>query len=198
MRKNTFPKAIALFVVLYMTAATSVAITKGNGEFIAYIFVQLLIMGVVYAIHKRVGFSKAVLWGMAIWGFLHMAGGLVTIPESWPYNGQQPVLHSLWIIPEKFKYDHLVHAYGFGLTTWLCWEALCAGIQYRLGRKLYPTIGLVTLCVASGMGFGALNEIVEFLAIPDTTVGGYYNTGWDLVSKLTGCLIGGFLVYLRG
>jgi len=42
------------------------------------------------------------------------------------------------------------------------------------------------------MGLGALNEVVEFAAtrlMPRTNVGGYENTGWDLVSNLAGCLI---------
>jgi hypothetical protein len=34
-----------------------------------------------------------------------------------------------------------------------------------------------------------LNEVVEFIAvltIPNTNVGGYENTGWDLVANLVG------------
>jgi hypothetical protein len=41
------------------------------------------------------------------------------------------------------------------------------------------------------MGFGALNEVIEFIAvltIPHTNVGGYINTGWDLVFNLLGAL----------
>jgi hypothetical protein len=51
---------------------------------------------------------------------------------------------------------------------------------------------MLTLCAAGGMGFGALNEIVEFVAVlsvPSTNVGGYINTGWDLVSNLVGCVL---------
>jgi hypothetical protein len=39
------------------------------------------------------------------------------------------------------------------------------------------------------LGFGALNEVVEFAAtllVPETNVGGYVNTGWDMVSNLVG------------
>ena len=38
----------------------------------------------------------------------------------------------------------------------------------------------------------ALNEIVEFVAtllVPDTNVGGYRNTGWDLVANLVGATL---------
>jgi hypothetical protein len=42
---------------------------------------------------------------------------------------------------------------------------------------------------AASLGFGALDEVVKFVAvllIPNTNVGGYVNTGWDLVSNLFG------------
>ena len=47
------------------------------------------------------------------------------------------------------------------------------------------------------MGFGALNEVVEFaatLSVPETNVGGYVNTGWDLVSNLVGCITAAILI----
>jgi hypothetical protein len=49
-----------------------------------------------------------------------MAGGLIAVPESWPINGEHRVLYSLWLIPDVLKYDHVVHAYGFGVTTLAC------------------------------------------------------------------------------
>lgn len=47
------------------------------------------------------------------------------------------------------------------------------------------------------MGFGAANEIVEFIAvltIPNTNVGGYENTGWDLVSNFAGSVIAATII----
>jgi hypothetical protein len=55
------------------------------------------------------------------------------------------------------------------------------------------------LCAAGGMGFGALNEVVEFVAVltlPETNVGGYENTGWDLVANLVGCVLAAVLIRL--
>ena len=55
-----------------------------------------------------------------------------------------------------------------------------------------PGLGSLTLCAAAAMGFGALNEVVEFIAtllVPETNVGGYINTGWDLVSNLCGTIL---------
>jgi hypothetical protein len=51
------------------------------------------------------------------------------------------------------------------------------------------------------MGFGALNEVVEFAAtqlLPDTNVGGYVNTGWDLVFNLVGSAAAALAIGLGG
>ena len=125
-----------------------------------------------------------------------MAGGLLHLPDGWPMeNGS--VLYNLWLIPGLLKYDQLVHAYGFGITTWLCWQALSVGIARVSKIRPTPTIGLMVLCAAGGMGFGAFNEVVEFVAtltIPKTNVGGYVNTGWDLVANLVGCGLAAILI----
>ncbi len=50
----------------------------------------------------------------------------------------------------------------------------------------------MVLCAAAGLGFGALNEVIEFAAtllVPETNVGGYLNTGWDLVANLFGATV---------
>jgi hypothetical protein len=70
----------------------------------------------------------------------------------------------------------------------------------RRGVIVKPTFGLLTLCVAAGMGFGAVNEVVEFAAtlmLPGTNVGGYENTGWDLVANLVGCLAAATMISVR-
>jgi hypothetical protein len=94
------------------------------------------------------------------------------------------------------KYDQVVHAYGFGLVTWACWQALRSAFAGRVD-SVPPTIGLLTLCVAAGMGFGAFNEVVEFVAtlvLPRTNVGGFINTGWDLVSNFVGTVVAAALI----
>lgn len=48
------------------------------------------------------------------------------------------------------------------------------------------------LCGAPDMGFGAFNQIVELVAtltVPNTNVGSYINTGWDLVSNRVGAVL---------
>jgi hypothetical protein len=187
------------FTLVYILAAALASWASGNGEFIFYIvFMSLVIAGVV-AVHRRVGLSIGLLWCLSFWGFMHMAGGLMPIPETWPRGGETAVLYNLWLIPERFKFDQMVHVYGFGIATWLCWQALSARVLGEDGGALRPTFGVLILCAAGGMGFGALNEVVEFVAtltLPETNVGGYRNTGWDLVANLVGCAVAAMIIYL--
>lgn len=180
------------FSVLYMLVACVAAAWQRNTEFVFYIVVMVVLITSLILVHKRVRFSNGVLWGMSVWGFLHMAGGLVRVPEALTQDGSMPVLYSWWIIPGWLKYDQLVHAFGFGVTTWVCWQILKSNITRQTGKEPEPTFGLCLLCAVGGMGFGALNEVVEFVAtmtIPETNVGGYVNTGWDLVFNLLGCSV---------
>lgn len=186
----------------YLVAASLAAWGLGNGEFVFYIVVMLLIIGVMAKVHHHVGLSIGLLTGLCAWGLLHMAGGLVPIPEAWPSGAEQRVLYNLWLVPPLLKYDQAVHILGFALTTWLCWQSVSSAIVTRFPGSdgPAPTTGLLTLCAAAGMGFGALNEVVEFMAtllLPETNVGGYENTGWDLVSNLVGCLIAALLIRAR-
>lgn len=189
--------ALFAFTVAYMIPAAAVCLRGGNREFFLYLGVMLLLIGAVSALHQAVGLHLATLWGLSLWGLAHLAGGLAPIPESWPHEDTL-VLYDWWLIPQRLKYDQVIHAYGFGLTTWVCWQGLSRAFANR-GVTAQPTLGLLTLCAAGGVGFGALNEIVEFLAvltIPDTNVGGYMNTGWDLVFNALGSVIAVVLIRL--
>ena len=136
---------------------------------------------------------------MCVWGLVHMAGGLLPVPETWPIDGDIRVLYSLWLIPERLKYDHVVHAYGFGVATWVCWQGIRSAIVRRGGDGV-PTAGLMVIAALAGMGLGAANEIVEFavtLLVPETNVGGYINTGWDLVANLVGATAAALVIRMR-
>jgi hypothetical protein len=189
------PIGVVLFTLAYLLAAAVGVVVTGNLEFVFYLVVMLVLIACVAFVHARVHLSRGSLWALSIWGGLHMAGGLVPVPDAWPVNGEIHVLYSLWLIPGWLKFDHVVHAYGFGVVTWVCFDCLAAierGQSDRSEPQIAPTAGRLALCGAAGLGFGALNEIVEFmavLAVPKTNVGGYFNTGWDLVANLVGVVI---------
>lgn len=198
--REQLTRRLLAFNGAYVLVSAATAIGRRNSEFVFYLVVLLLLGAAVLEVHRRVRLSPTLLWGLSGWGLAHMAGGLLPVPADWPLHGDIAVLYSLWLIPGWLKYDHLVHACGFGLTTWLCWEGLQRIVApHRSGAAggVSPTLGMRVLCAAAGMGFGALNEVVEFVAtllVPRTNVGGYVNTGWDLVSNLAGCLIAACLI----
>ncbi|MBL9180089.1 MAG: hypothetical protein JNM65_18650 [Verrucomicrobiaceae bacterium] len=188
---------VFLFNGTYIAVAAAMSVLRGNREFIFYIVVMLVLIAVISLVHSRVKLTNGLLRAFSIWGLAHMAGGLCPLPSGWPYHGEHEVLYSLWLIPERLKYDQVVHAYGFGITTWLCWHILRGSLRQPDGAQVRPTFGMLTLCAAGGMGFGALNEVVEFIAvltIPNTNVGGYENTGWDLVANLAGTIIAALVI----
>ncbi|MEE9404966.1 MAG: hypothetical protein V3V20_08730 [Algisphaera sp.] len=194
----THGSLIVLIVsVAYLVGSAWVARRAGNNEFLFYTVTCVVIALGVAAVHWRVRFSTPLLVMLSLWGALHMAGGLMPVPESWPISGDQRVLYSWWIWPDGngsgyFKYDHLVHSLGFGVTTWACWQALRVGLKDRR-----PSLGNVVLCAAAGLGFGAFNEILEFIAtlMGPTNVGGYVNTSWDLVANFAGATIAATAIY---
>ena len=185
------------FTVGYVIAAAVMSVALGNREFLFYVGVMVVLLGVVFGLHARFTLPRAVMWALSGWGLLHMAGGLVPVPEAWPISGEARVLYSWWLVPGWLKFDHVVHTYGFGVTTWVVWVVLRRIIARLQGRDVGPTIGLLVICVAAAMGFGAVNEIIEFAAtllIPETNVGGYVNTGWDLVANAAGATISALLI----
>ncbi len=195
----TFSKALLGFTGAYLLAAVIAAAVQRNKEFVFYLVVMAVLVAVVFAVHRCVRLSQGLLWGLSVWGLLHMAGGLLPIPAHWAEDGAQAVLYSWWIVPERLKYDQVVHAFGFALCTWLSYQVLRTNTFRQTGQWPRATFGLCFLSGVCGMGFGALNEVIEFIAvltIPDTNVGGYVNTGWDLVSNLVGCTIAGVWIYV--
>ena len=185
-------RLLTSFTLSYLLVAALAAFLTANTEFVFYLLVMLVSIGAILLIHRRITFPISLLWCLSIWGLLHMAGGMVPIPESWQTHGHISVLYSYWLIPGFLKYDQLVHAYGFGIATWACWECLGSIVQKNGGDNFRSSPGTLALCLCAGLGLGAINETIEFFAtlmIPNTNVGDYNNTGWDLVFNLIGGLI---------
>jgi hypothetical protein len=191
--------AVCCFTATYMLVALVAALWRKNPEFAFYLIIMCILIAATAWVHWQSRLHIAALWGLSLWGMAHLAGGLMSVPASWPTHGDSLVLYNLWLIPGALKYDQLVHAFGFGLMTWISWQGIGNAFRKR-GVDVEPTWGLLILCVASGMGFGAANEIVEFIAtitLPSTNVGGYENTGWDLVANFVGCVIAAIAIRWR-
>lgn len=141
---------------------------------------------IVTLIQKNTPLSHNVLWGLGIWGLLHSAGGIIQIGDAVLYNVS-------WGIP-VVRFDRLVHAFGFGTATIACWQVLRQRVHIeRVTPAVSSVVGL------AGMGVGAVNEVVEFAAsrLAETNVGGYLNTGWDMVFNTIGCTAAAIWVHRR-
>lgn len=195
--------AVSIFTGFYLMAAFAAAILMGNKEFMFYLAATPFLIAGVALIHIRVKLPISLLWALSGLGLVHCLGGLITLPANLPTEGKH-LLYNFWIIPGKFKYDQAVHTYGNAVATWLCWNLLRYSIALVVKKDIADIPArpvFLIICFLAGVGVGALNEMLEFGAtqtVPgDHNVGGYVNTGWDLVANTLGGLITIFFIWLK-
>ena len=178
---------LPIFIVnlIYLAVSSFIFLGRENYEFVMYIGVIILILVLILATNKKVNYPNSVLWGLTVWGILHMAGGGLRITDD-------KILYQLILIPisesyQILKYDQFVHIVGFLVATLLMYALLKPNLKDKIG---WWSVGIVISM--AGLGVGAINEIVEFIAtvvMPKTGVGGYINTMLDLVADLIGAVI---------
>ena len=142
--------------------------------------------------NKKVNYSNGILWGLTLWALMHMSGGGIYI------KGVR--LYEIILIPLSkaypiLKYDQFVHIIGFGVATILMYELIKP--KLKLNNR-WVAVSIVV--VMAGLGVGALNELLEFIAtvlVPETGVGGYVNTSLDLVSDLIGAILAMVIIRLK-
>ncbi|MCC6320191.1 MAG: DUF2238 domain-containing protein [Phycisphaerales bacterium] len=181
---------LAILCAVGLIAASTIAVSTGGYEFLFYIVVIGLIILGVTLLHARVNLSQRTLWALFAWAVLHMAGGMV------PLAAPTGVLYNLWLIPGLLKYDQLIHAYGFGVTAWVVWQAL-----RTITTPPHTSSAILITSALTATGLGAFNEVIEFTAtklVEKTNVGDYDNNAWDLVFNLTGAIIAISIIRVRG
>jgi hypothetical protein len=174
---------IFFFNITYLVFAALYFLTQKNFEFLWYLVVLFFLFFLIILTLEHTHFDHLILWGFSIWGLLHLLGGGLVIKDN--------VLYGLILLPLfemqnewVLKYDQVVHFYGFGVATLACAVLLSSKLRVQ---KLTTQLKFLIVCM--GMGLGALNEVIEFLAvifIPETNVGGYVNTSLDLISNALG------------
>jgi uncharacterized membrane protein YjdF len=175
----------------YIVPAAIYFYAIGNYEFLLYVAQVVILLGIVaLTIHKS-KFPIGILLGLSLWSVLHMAGGGVPVDDSVLYAME------IWRVAEVgdtyiFKYDQLVHAFGFFMSTLVLFHLLM-----RTGIPSARIRTAAWIAAFGGMGLGAINEIIEFipvLLLPQTGVGGYYNTALDLVANGIGAVVAALLI----
>lgn len=193
---------LSLFTALYCVGFLVWAMSQGNREFIFYFVVMLVMIGLVLWADVRARFSGMVLWMLSLWGLAHMAGGNMPVPvegigfgTSAKPGDTQTVLYNLWLLPgQTLKYDQLTHAYGFFAATTACWQA----VRRSMASNVPLTMGVFVVLACAGMGLGAVNEIVEYIATlrGPTNVGGYANNAQDLIFNGAGAVCAAFSAWM--
>ncbi|MDB5264873.1 MAG: putative rane protein [Parcubacteria group bacterium] len=180
--------AVVAFSVLYAVTAGVVFYMRGNTEFLGYVAVIVMVLLVGGCVLAKECVPIWLIWMLAIVGLLHMLGALVYVNGDVLYNYVPFPIENptgLTII----KMDQIIHTYGTATAALLVFFFL-----QRAPGHSRTTLIIVTILAACGVG--ALNEIIEFtakLTVPNTDVGGYYNTSMDLVINLLGSIIGAFV-----
>ncbi|MEK6848415.1 MAG: DUF2238 domain-containing protein [Nanoarchaeota archaeon] len=191
LKKSQFP--ILIVNVLAILIFSLLFIKQKNYEFIIYVGVIVFFLLLILFTNSRVNYPNSILWGLTLWAVLHMSGGGL-------YPGGTR-LYEIILIPistayEVFKYDQFVHIIGFGVAT----LAMYAVLKPKLKPIHGKWVALGIIIVMAGLGVGALNEMLEFLATilaPETGVGGYVNTSLDIVADLIGALLAFAYIRLR-
>jgi uncharacterized membrane protein YjdF len=186
MTRSTLARAaLFTFTLLYIAIAAYSLIREGNTEFLAYIAILILLLILGSYLVVRFDLPLWIPWLISILGALHVAGGGLIVHGD--------VLYNLVLIPIPnwtgltiWKFDQLVHPYGAFVVALITYALLARATL--LSRML-----LVGIAFMVANGAGALNEVVEFITkitVPNTDVGGYYNTALDLFFNMLGALIG--------
>ena len=164
-----------------------------NYEFLIYVGVIIFFLCLIGISLKKVDYTLGSLVGLTVWSSLHLAGGGITIGEGRLYDLMLIRLSETYPI---FRYDQVVHIWGFGTSTLVVFFLLAG----KLKKPAENPIALGIVLVMAGLGMGALNEILEFAVtiwVPQSGVGGYLNTSLDLCANLIGAILALVNIRLR-
>lgn len=185
---------LVVFNLAYIVSFTAYYFSIRNFEFLWYIATLVFFFVLIASTLRKSKFNYVVLWGLSIWGLLHMAGGGVVVGGDVLYR-----LHLIDIVGSGdlfiLKFDQVVHFYGFGVATLVVYHLLRPYLNEKTNWKvIYPIL------IVAGSGLGVLNEIVEFTAVvslSETGVGGYGNTLLDLIFNTLGAAAATVFIHFR-
>ena len=169
-RRNPGPAAL-------LAAAAAVFTTIGlvRGVWFVWIYLPALVacIAILVAIdHRRGPIPQMLMWLLAIWATIHLAGGLLPNP-----TGESEILYGMWLWDGVLRYDQVVHGFAIGSVA-----AVFAYAARDSGRPLFW--GFVLAQVVGLVNETAENTFAAF--VEDSNVGDIVNTTWDLVWHVIG------------
>ena len=180
----------------FLVAALSVAafciygFATGSPSTVGYVS-SVIGIGAAIVWLRRAALPGPLAAGLAIAAIATLAGGLINVGQNVLFNASVGP-YSKMAGTHLLQYDHLTHAYVSFVVVFACWVMLAAPHAGADNRR-----ELVLLAAVAALGLGALNEMVEFLttlAHHGAHVGGYWNTGWDLVCNFIGAGAAGLII----
>jgi hypothetical protein len=175
---------------LSVTAFCIYGFATGSPSTVGYVS-SVIGIGAAIVWLRRAALPGALAAGLAIAAIATLAGGLINVGQNVLFNASIGP-YSKMAGTHVLQYDHLIHAYVSFVVVFACWVMLAAPHAGADNRR-----ELVLLAAVAALGLGALNEMVEFLttlAHHGAHVGGYWNTGWDLVCNFIGAGAAGLVI----
>src|SRR3989344_4349783 len=136
---------LILFNLIYIIPFTIYYINIKNFEFLGYIAILVVIFLLIAGTLRKTRFDYFILWGLSIWGLLHMAGGGVRFNENVLYAME---LIPIWVTDNFYilKYDQFVHFYLYVVAAiavfYLLQKQLKKGANYKF---IYLVSGLASV-----------------------------------------------------
>ena len=190
--KIRLPFLVSFFLAGLLTLLT---IVLQNYEFLIYAATVIVLAFLIYRSDRYFEFESLGLWLFNAWLAMHILGGLGSFRGQRVYD-----VVLLDIVGDPYhvlKYDQFVHFFCYVAMAVLMWT-----VVNRIADRGANQVVVCVLTVLAASSLGAVNEVVEFLAVVwlgATGVGGYTNTAIDLVANLLGAIVGTiYMYYSRG
>ena len=164
-----------------------------NYEFLFYSITVVILITILYRTDQYFKYPKMGLWLFNFWLVLHMLGGLASYQGVRFYD-----LILLDVVGDPYhilKYDQFVHVYCYMVISILMWS-----VVHKITKHNASSVVVYIVTVLAASSLGAVNEIIEFLAVVMFSingVGGYTNTAIDLVANLFGAIIGTLYMHTK-
>jgi len=178
-------RTVLAFTFSYIIAGIFYCLYVGNTEFLIYLCI--VVFGVTVLLAHILRYLEPPLWavwGISLFGLLHVIGGLHINGGSLYDFVPLPLMNNGPDGLTFIRYDQIIHTFGSGLA------ALYA--YYYLKHLPLSKGWLMIFAALTAMGLGSINEVIEFtakLSLVHTDVGGYYNNSLDLVFNMLGAVV---------
>jgi uncharacterized membrane protein (Fun14 family) len=124
----------------------SMFLARQNYEFVIYVGVIIFFLCLVGFSVKKVDYTLGSLVGLTVWSALHLAGGGVTVGEGRLYDVMLIQLSETYPV---WRYDQLVHIWGFGASTLVAFSLLVGPLKKPVTNQI--AVGIVLVMAGLGM-----------------------------------------------